>query len=124
MAVKLFSTNRYGRFALKAFKRMFRAVGRRFSPTVPTTPDWFLARSWTPKQEVAYREWFVREARRDLRWSKRQATKEAGWFLLFYGWRIENPETSSLAKQSVGPYQRKARTRQSRKGGEPLTAFR
>ena len=119
MAVKLFSTNRYGRFALKAFKRMFRAVGRRFSPTVPTTPDWFLARSWTPKQEVAYREWFVREARRDLRWSKRQATKEAGWFLLFYGWKTEEPDTSDSVKQGIVPARGSRGKTDDEKGAKP-----
>ena len=111
LTADIFPPNKYGRFGLKAFRRMFRAVGRRFSPDVVCRPNWYLESSWTMEQERTYREWFVRQASRDLGWDKRRARKESGWFLLFYGWRIEAPENIShtsknhqaKAKPSLAP---------------------
>src|SRR5690242_14922644 len=84
-----FGTAKGGKFALKVFKRMFAVVGRTFAPKFLHTPDWFKRSSWTLEQSNEFRDWMVREGMKTMRWRKRQATWEAGMFLLFYGWTIK-----------------------------------
>jgi hypothetical protein len=86
---------------------MFAAVGRDFTPETVGTPNWFADSSWTMGQFDEFRRWMVREGMRRMRWRKRQATKEAGMFLLLYGWTIEparpKPESKSAPEKSAIP---------------------
>lgn len=52
-----------------------------------------------------FRRWMVPEVMRRMRWRERQATKEAGMSLLFYGWMSEptrtKPEPKSAPENSA-----------------------
>ncbi len=78
------------KFLRKGLTKLFKAVGRRFTLEDVGEPDWFYQSSWTSAQEQRYREWFKKQAMRDLGWSARTAGKEAAWFVFFYGWKIQD----------------------------------
>ncbi len=74
------------KFLRKVMRRMFRAVGRVYSPEFTQKPDWFCCSTWTIEQEAKFKDYFVHQAMRDYHLRTRQAIKEAAWFALFYGW--------------------------------------
>lgn len=67
-------------------KEMFCRVGERYSRRFCKQDDWFRRRSWTDAQCDDFSDWMVAFLRRRERWTKKTAEKEAGWFLLMYGW--------------------------------------
>ncbi|MGA2245994.1 MAG: hypothetical protein ABSH48_13420 [Verrucomicrobiota bacterium] len=87
------------KFLGKVLRRMFRAVGRVYAPEFTRKPDWFRRSSWTVEQENDFKAYFVRQAMRDFGLYKRQAVKEAWWFLLFYGWKLKPFNVCSLKKK-------------------------
>lgn len=78
------------RFFLKVMNRMFAVVGKKYSPEVTATPEWYLDSTWTSKQEDNFRAFFIRNAMKDLGMPEHRAIKEAGWFVLWYGWKAAN----------------------------------
>ncbi len=78
------------RFLHKVMAKMFSTVGKVYTPEETGKPDWYLTSSWTADQEQVFKEYLVREIMRDFGMSRRHAVKEAGWFLLLYGWQAEN----------------------------------
>lgn len=71
----------------ECLKEMFRRVGSRYSRRFCKRADWYRTRSWTDAEETDFKKWMVGHLRKRCRWTKRTAEKEAGWFVLMYGWR-------------------------------------
>jgi len=69
-------------------REMFRRVGLRYVEKFCKRDNWYRARSWTESQEHEFKEWMVGFLRKRCRWTKKTAEKEAGMFLLNYGWRF------------------------------------
>jgi hypothetical protein len=80
------------KFYTKAMNKMFRAVGlkRWDKKFTQETADWYSKYNWTEEEADKYREWFVTTARKDMKWSKKTANFEFGWFFLCYGWRLSD----------------------------------
>jgi hypothetical protein len=104
----IFAPTKGGRFAQHVVEKMFKAVGRVWSPEITGTPDWFLKTSWTTEQQEAFCDWMVKEGMRRMRWRKRRAVKETQWFLFDCGWTTDPKEpdanqTSSAAGTMQDP---------------------
>jgi hypothetical protein len=44
----------------KAQKKMFKAVGRKWTPEAAAHENWFRETKWTRAQEVEFKSWLVR----------------------------------------------------------------
>ena len=51
--------------------------------------DWFTKKTWTEAQQEEFRVWFIAQARKDLKMTKRYAESEFSWFNLMYGWNTK-----------------------------------
>ena len=78
------------KFTTKMLKRMFSMVGATYSQNATSSPDWYLKYTWTPEQEATFKEYYIKVARKDLRWSLKYAKIQAGYFLLHCGWKTED----------------------------------
>ena len=91
------------KFTTKMLKRMFKQVGLEYSKEATSSPDWFLAHTWTPENETLFKQYFIAEARKDLRWNKIFAEKQAGMFILNYGWKCQPAEVYAVAGAGETP---------------------
>ena len=89
------------KFVERLWRRFFGAVGRTYSPEAMAKPEWYLTSSWTARQEDSFRDWLTHEMIKIFHQRKKQAQFEASMFLLFYGWRIENPEDTGKKIRKV-----------------------
>jgi hypothetical protein len=93
---------KHEKFLEKVMGRMFEAVGRVYSPEQTQKLDWFCSSTWTVGEEAKFRQFFIREVMRDFGFGKRKAKIEAGWFLLWYGWKIEQSDlTPEMSKKGI-----------------------
>lgn len=75
-------------FFKKSLDAMFKVVGfDGFDPAFAQQDGWYGKREWTREQREDFRKWFVACARKDLKWSGRDAEREFGLFDLMWGWR-------------------------------------
>jgi hypothetical protein len=79
---------RNGRFVEAALKRMFQAVGRRYTCEAVAKPNWFLKSSWTSMQREAFESWLAGRVHRSLRLPVAKANLRARWFVFEYGWKV------------------------------------
>jgi hypothetical protein len=80
---------------------MFKAVGRKYSPSVTSVKDWYLTSEWSQEQERRFHRYLVHAAMEILRMRKRQAERAAGMFLLYYGWKLKNDVKVKRQKSSI-----------------------
>ncbi len=78
------------RFLEKALRRMFRDVGQKYTREVVGEPEWFYEHTLTMAKQRKFQAWFAAQGAKDLGWPKRYARKQAGWFVLFHGWRVNS----------------------------------
>jgi len=77
-------------FINKALNELFKSVGfKRYDSTfVDEFPnDWFTRFAWEKETEEKFKQFFIENARKDLKLSKEKAEKECDWFLLNYSWK-------------------------------------
>ena len=86
------------KFFRKALTKLFQAVGRRFTLAAVGKPEWFYESSWTSAQEHQYRKWFEKQGMDDSGWGRRRARNESGWFVLEYGWKVEDDGAKLASK--------------------------
>jgi len=72
----------------ECLREMFRRVGLRYTEKFCKQNDWYRKRSWSEGEENSFKVWVVDLLRQRYRWNKKQSMKEAGMFLLNYGWRF------------------------------------
>ncbi len=50
---------------------------------------WYEEKTWARKEEEDFMDWFVKRHQKVYKSKKTFAEREAGWFVLCYGWRVE-----------------------------------
>jgi len=50
--------------------------------------NWYSKKTWTQKQSEEFKEWFMVEGKKDLKFNKQMLHKEYAWFDLKWGWKI------------------------------------
>ena len=77
----------YDKFLRKALDKMFKIVGfKSFDKNFADQEDWYNKKTWTREQSEEFKKWFISEAVKDLKFSKRMIEKEYSWFYLTWGW--------------------------------------
>ena len=74
------------RLAIRAVRRLFRAVGLRYSAEKHRRPGRWQTCTWTAEKQADFRVWLTDELRA-AGFSKQRAELEAATFLLNYGWK-------------------------------------
>lgn len=78
------------KFWNRVYDKLFQSVGfKKFNRRFTNKNDWYLLRTWTAAQEKEFKEWFVKEVRKQFGFSKKIAEKEANWFVFDVGWKLE-----------------------------------
>ena len=86
-----YSEPKTDKFIKKVLNKMFKTVGfDKFELEFTKQKDWFQKKTWTEAQQNEFRDWFVAQARKDLKMSKRYAESEFSWFNLMYGWSVKD----------------------------------
>ena len=95
---------KHERFLDRALSEMFRAVGRCYRHEVTAQPDWYKTSSWTWARETSFRDWLAHELMKTFHIRKKRALFQAGMFLLFYGWTLqeEPQEVAPKIREHVG----------------------
>lgn len=88
---KVYSMIRYNIDTLifeEIIPEMFRRVGKGENcvKEVCSQHDWFMKETWTPEEEKSFKDWLVVTLRTKLKMTKKLAEREAGMFLLNWGW--------------------------------------
>jgi len=83
--------NNYDKFLKKALDKMFHTVGfETFDKNFTEQhEDWYNKKIWTEDQSNEFKEWFITEGKKDLKFTKQMMEKEHAWFDLKWGWKIE-----------------------------------
>ena len=80
--------NKYGKFINKALDKMFQMVGfESVDENFVKQEDWYSKKTWTKDQSEEFKNWFIKEGKKDLKFTKQMMEKEHAWFNLKYGWR-------------------------------------
>ena len=82
-------------FIEKALVEMFERVNAEYTKEFVARLDWYQKYSWTQEEEDAYRDWFLKEIKKDLKLTKKEGLKEFQWFCLDYGWKLKESQESS-----------------------------
>jgi hypothetical protein len=76
------------KFLEKALNKMFQAIGmEKWDKEFTSKQDWYQQKTWTVEQREAYKKWFLKEIRTDLKLTKTSAEKEWSWFHLMWSWK-------------------------------------
>jgi hypothetical protein len=82
--------NKYDVFLKKAFQKMFQAVGfSDYDEEFVKQSNWYHLREWTQTQSNDFKRWFLKEAKKDLKFSKQMIEREYQWFDLKWGWKVK-----------------------------------
>ncbi len=80
--------NKYNKFIDKALDKLFQAVGfEQFDPKFAEQENWYQLKTWTSEQEDNFKNWFVKEYKKDLKCTRFMAEREHSWFNLKWGWK-------------------------------------
>lgn len=80
--------NKYDKFLKKALDKMFQSVGfESFDGDFTEQKDWYSKKTWTDEQATAFKNWFITEGKKDLKFTKQMMEKEHAWFDLKWGWK-------------------------------------
>jgi hypothetical protein len=78
------------KFIKKALDKMFTYVGfDSFNEEFTKQhDDWYSQKTWTEEQSNEFKQWFISEGKKDLKFNKQMLEKEHAWFDLKWGWKI------------------------------------
>jgi hypothetical protein len=83
-------SNKYDKFVTKALDKMFTYVGfEGLDKEFTKQEDWYMQKTWTQEQSDDFKQWFITEAKKDLKFNRTMAEKEYSWFDLMWGWKLE-----------------------------------
>lgn len=76
----------------ECLKEMFKRVGEKYpNKKLTSKKEWYTLRTWTQMEEDSYRLWLKKRLRKAFpHLNSRGLDKESGYFLLMYGWKIDN----------------------------------
>jgi hypothetical protein len=92
-------------FLRKILTRMFKTVGRKYSAKATAKPNWYDESSWSREQEAQYKAWLAKVIERELHYRPVAANRQAAWFILEYGWKVE--ETSPKRRRDAAQSSKK-----------------
>ena len=76
------------KFFYKVLNKMFKLVGfKGYDQNFTKKKEWYKLRSWDKKQEDKFRKYFILNAKKDLKYSIKNANREFLWFNLVFGWK-------------------------------------
>lgn len=79
-------------FEKLALQEMFHRVGLEYTfeeiEQYAEHQFWYTTRTWTQKQETAFRDWFVKTMMKKTKHSQAVCERAAGWFILNYSWKV------------------------------------
>jgi hypothetical protein len=88
-----------GDFVTKVLRRLFRAVGKTYSARATATPEWYLSNSWSVEQRDAFQDWLTTTLVRTRRLRTGDARFQASMFLLWYGWKVQEPDHTDQSER-------------------------
>ena len=78
----------YDKFLKKALDKMFQIVGfEKFDGDFADQENWYSKKTWTKEQSGEFKDWFLKEGKKDLKFTKQMMEKEYAWFNLKWGWK-------------------------------------
>lgn len=51
---------------------------------------WYREYTWTSETEEKFKKWAMKYLYKKFRWPKRKRELEVSWYLVDYGWRVED----------------------------------
>ena len=83
--------NKADKFIKKALDKMFTYVGfDSFNEEFTKQhDDWYSQKTWTEEQSAEFKQWFITEGKKDLKFNKQMLEKEHAWFDLKWGWKVQ-----------------------------------
>ena len=80
-------------FLKNVLDKMFNIVGlEEYDEKFTKKEAWYTKKKWTLEQQEDFRIFFISEARKTLKLSKRVSEKELLWFNLMYGWSLKKDD--------------------------------
>jgi hypothetical protein len=70
----------------KLVGKEYEMLGMKYTREKCKMKDWYTQHTWSAKQQEAWKQWMITTLR-DMKWTKRDATKAADYLVLMYGWR-------------------------------------
>ena len=85
-------SNKADKFIKKALDKMFTYVGfDSFNEEFTKQhEDWYQQKTWTEEQSAEFKQWFIAEGKKDLKFNKQMLEKEHAWFDLKWGWKLSD----------------------------------
>ena len=78
-------------FIEKAFNKLFQSVGlEKWDKEFTKQDNWYTLKTWTKAESEKFKQWFIQEIKKDLKYTSRAAEKEWAWFDLMWGWKEAN----------------------------------
>ena len=78
----------YDKFLKKALDKMFQIAGfDAFDGDFANLEDWYSKKTWTKDQSEDFKNWFIKEGKKDLEFTRYMMEKEHAWFDLKWGWK-------------------------------------
>jgi hypothetical protein len=81
--------SKYHKFLKNALEEMFIRVGSKYDEEFVKQDGWYSQKTWTKTQREDFKNWFVTETKKQLKFNKKMAEKEFAWFDLQWGWKEE-----------------------------------
>lgn len=77
--------------------KMFEVVGAEYNSAIILEPDWYLTKSWTPKEAAEFTKWLADYLKRRHKGvGKKKSMAEATWFVTNVGWAMRPTEEISI----------------------------
>jgi hypothetical protein len=83
----MIAMNKYDKFVKKALNEMFVRVGAEYDEEFVKEDGWYSKKTWTKDQREDFKNWFIKETKKELKFNKTMAEKEFAWFDLNWGWK-------------------------------------
>jgi thymidine kinase len=87
--------DKYNTATDKCLKEMFKRVGEKY-PNHELTKDegWFTKRTWSIKEQDTFIVWMSKFLKKQFGWNAKKIENEVGMFVLYYGWKTNDPKAS------------------------------
>ena len=70
--------------------KQFEMVGEEYKPSIVKKDNWYLDYTWTNEQEKEFQDWLAVYFKKRLKFSKEYCARQAGWFILHCGFKVDN----------------------------------
>lgn len=82
-------------------KELFLRVGLDYKDkdSITKQDEWYSLYTWSKSEQDSFEKWMIEFLRKKMRWNKKTALKETGFFMLNYGWKVENLPTIGCIKK-------------------------